>query len=387
MIHPDYHNVLLRRYGKLLYINKLQGEMESHFWALHCTMKLLFVTVFAILSIVCPINAAFDEGLAQRMVNFAAATFLEPTAADVNEKAQSCFRKSYPASNFTNPKIYSIGQCADYIEDECQVMFTESADEKLLIVAFRGTVGMKQMKHEASDSLKDLAVFDPENNAGTQYGQVNSYFYNAMQTLWNRIDQFQTVTAANYPGYTVIFTGHSLGGAMASLSALRVSLKNSVPADKIKVYTFGEPRVSDFKLAETMKTSIPDSWRVVHYEDPVPHMPFCSGVFSDSCKTEPGHPYHRPTEIWYSNSNQKMESGDYKQCDTTNGEDPDCSNKVSILKNIFNIIDSKGGDFHNHYYDHLLNEYGPNGCSSGATVGITAAMVLLGIAKMVAFIF
>lgn len=49
--------------------------------------------------------------------------------------------------------------------------------------------------------------------------------------------------------YRLTFTGHSLGGALASLAALRVVLENLKASKQIKLYTFGQPRVGCSRFA------------------------------------------------------------------------------------------------------------------------------------------
>jgi predicted lipase len=55
----------------------------------------------------------------------------------------------------------------------------------------------------------------------------------------------------------VTFTGHSLGGALASLSALRTALEKLRPSNMIKLYTFGQPRVGNVDLAMKHNELVP----------------------------------------------------------------------------------------------------------------------------------
>ena len=75
------------------------------------------------------------------------------------------------------------------------------------------------------------------------------------------------------------FTGHSLGGALATLACLDTQFfldqtgKNATI--KTKLYTFGAPRVGNHLFATLVNRTIRDSWRVVMDGDPIPGVPKC----------------------------------------------------------------------------------------------------------------
>jgi predicted lipase len=48
-----------------------------------------------------------------------------------------------------------------------------------------------------------------------------------------------------YPSYEIWVTGHSLGGALSSVAALEMIARNEVEADRVKLFTFGQPRTGD----------------------------------------------------------------------------------------------------------------------------------------------
>ncbi len=107
--------------------------------------------------------------------------------------------------------------------------------EKIVIVAFRGTDEVSDWLDNISISLVPLSI-----------GRVHRGFYRALQTVWSgmleTIDQFQD------RGQSLWLTGHSLGGALATLAAVDL-----VEQDKpfYGVYTYGQPRCCDRVLART----------------------------------------------------------------------------------------------------------------------------------------
>ena len=73
------------------------------------------------------------------------------------------------------------------------------------------------------------------------------------------------------PKDTLILCGHSYGGALANLAGLFFAMK--MPADQIKLYTFGCPRVGCKQFASTIDGLIPHHYRYTIKGDPVTHLP------------------------------------------------------------------------------------------------------------------
>ena len=73
--------------------------------------------------------------------------------------------------------------------------------------------------------------------------------------------------------WTVTFTGHSLGGALATLAALDVGYRRKDIGVGVKMYNFGSPRVGNRRFAEIFDDLVPDAWRIVNMNDGVPGIP------------------------------------------------------------------------------------------------------------------
>ena len=50
------------------------------------------------------------------------------------------------------------------------------------------------------------------------------------------------LTLVNDTEYRIHFVGHSLGGSLASLAAMDMSIQMPDIADRIRLYTYGQPR-------------------------------------------------------------------------------------------------------------------------------------------------
>lgn len=81
-------------------------------------------------------------------------------------------------------------------------------------------------------------------------------------------DALKSLSTA-HPTYTIIATGHSLGGALATLAA--ADLRNT--GYTVTLYTFGAPRISSAPLARYITAQAGGNYRVTHWSDPVPNLP------------------------------------------------------------------------------------------------------------------
>ncbi len=73
-------------------------------------------------------------------------------------------------------------------------------------------------------------------------GKVFKYFYDGMATMHPNMSAYVQQVLKQNPDYEVWVTGHSLGGALATLMATQFRLDELVSADKIKLITYGQPR-------------------------------------------------------------------------------------------------------------------------------------------------
>ncbi len=132
-----------------------------------------------------------------------------------------------------------------------------SNDEAIFIV-FRGT----QVK-QVEDILADIEV-DPQSAFG---GKVHSGFYRAYRLIRARLLN-KLRLHGNKP---IVVSGHSLGGALATLAALDLSLKR-LPVTA--VYTAGQPRVGDKKFRSAYYDAVDNrTFRFSHVDDVIPSIP------------------------------------------------------------------------------------------------------------------
>lgn len=168
-------------------------------------------------------------------------------------------------------------------------------------VSFRGTVATS-----IKDWILNLNATSPSPYPGCPNCHVEGGFYKAYNAL--RPALLKSLAQLGFgPGDTVRITGHSLGAAMATLCAYDFSDSGWNVAS---MYTFGQPRTGDFNFHSSLDSKV-TQWRVVHYHDPVPHVPPEFMGF-----------HHTATEVWYNDDNTQ-----YTVCNGS-GEDPSCADSV-----------------------------------------------------------
>lgn len=139
---------------------------------------------------------------------------------------------------------------------ECFVM----SNEEIIVVSFRGTTDTK-------DWIIDL---DLKLIEGLFEGKVHCGFYTSLSNVWQQIER--TIAAfRDNKEKSLWFTGHSLGGALATLAVARFREEDR-PVDGL--YTFGQPRVGDRQFARNFNFDFkPYAFRFVNNNDTVTRIP------------------------------------------------------------------------------------------------------------------
>jgi predicted lipase len=127
-----------------------------------------------------------------------------------------------------------------------------------VVVTFRGTEIM-----DTQDMLADLRVLPTRPWKGSRL-YVHRGFSSHVTSLWASLLPYVTKTSR-----TIYVCGHSLGGSMAQLFALR--LVHEYPQIRnVILVTFGQPRTLYSKMPRSDRLTY---IRVVDPEDPIPHYP------------------------------------------------------------------------------------------------------------------
>ncbi|KAL9810774.1 putative triacylglycerol lipase [Arabidopsis thaliana] len=206
------------------------------------------------------------------------------------------------------------------VEHCLQAYVGVAKDLNAIIIAFRGT-----QEHSIQNWVSDLFWKQLDlNYPDMPDAMVHHGFYSAYHNTTLRpavLDAITRVKKVYGANINIIVTGHSMGGAMASFCGLDLVVNEG--EENVQVMTFGQPRVGNAAFASYYSLLVPNTFRITHDRDMVPHLPPYYYHF-------PQKTYHHfPTEVWvkdFSFSNFVL-FGLEKVCDNT-GEDPTCSRSV-----------------------------------------------------------
>lgn len=156
-----------------------------------------------------------------------------------------------------------------------------------------------------------------------------------------------------HPESKLLITGHSLGGSLAIFCALHLTKLGLTP----QVITFGQPRLGNAAFANVVNKVLDAPLRFTNHNDVVPHLPLESMGF-----------YHNAQEVWIHTADNNPLTLRYcalpplrwiltcssRFCNTTDGEDPTCSDSVSFPTSVSDHLD-------------YLNASTTSGCALGLT--------------------
>lgn len=136
------------------------------------------------------------------------------------------------------------------------------AGQQTIYVSFRGSESIKNWVDNLDAILTNYPLCTK--------CEVHKGFYKAEQSCFADVLFVVQTLKAKYPNYSVVLTGHSLGAALATLTAMDL-VKAGV--SNVKLFNFGSPRVGNTNFANFADTYLTSHSRVTHHKDMVPHTP------------------------------------------------------------------------------------------------------------------
>lgn len=158
---------------------------------------------------------------------------------------------------FSQPLV----DCAFFDRREIQAFSV--ATDSIAVLVFRGTDSFE-------DALTDMRC----DLMRIGHGSVHRGFADALEAVWVAIAQHLPDVLR---GQALYLTGHSLGAAVATLCAYRLTMLG-VPVAGL--YTYGSPRVGDATFARFFDACMPETYRIVNNNDIVCRVPLLAQQYS-----------------------------------------------------------------------------------------------------------
>lgn len=145
-------------------------------------------------------------------------------------------------------------------------------------VSFRGSVSLKNLLTDLSMGLSTVKwgakdKFRPPRTIPSR-AKIHAGFYQAYLAIRKSILEKLYESCQEYNTTNLVFTGHSLGGALATITAVDFHDQFGF-GDQITIASYGQPRVGDAVWAQYLE-GLPFSdrhFRTVAQGDPVPEYP------------------------------------------------------------------------------------------------------------------
>lgn len=176
------------------------------------------------------------------------------TAIDM---AEFCQVLEWPGSNNVCERLGIINERNEYPVTPTFSGCALYSSKDFIVINFRGSMTKEDWVGNF-DIVQEVAYG----------GKVHRGFYQTAKILLPIIEEYLN----KYSGLPVFITGHSLGGALATLIAIDV--ENKFPGRAV-TYTFGSPRVVDPWIASAYK---PINYRVCNYNDIIASVPMTTEI-------------------------------------------------------------------------------------------------------------
>lgn len=155
-------------------------------------------------------------------------------------------------------------------DESTQMLWAEHRTEPVVIIGFRGTE-----IYEAADIVADLKII---RNDIPGYGAAHRGILNAYKGVEKQLKA--KLEAESGRGLQIWVTGHSLGGALASIASTTIleHLKEDKSYSFKGVYTFGQPRVGNVDFVAALENGYDShdfyAMRFRHGDDIVTQLPW-----------------------------------------------------------------------------------------------------------------
>ena len=168
-----------------------------------------------------------------------------------------------------------IFDCEKYGIGDSKFIWVIDMEDRLW-VSFRGTKSASDILTDITTSKEKLidVCYSPYYLKTCHNGiipWVHHGFYSLFCIFKYELDHIyrKHISHCNH----IIFTGHSLGGALSSLAAMCAYTSRYAPELKLTNITFGSPKIGNYGFAKIYNEWITDNVHYYNSRDPIPYFP------------------------------------------------------------------------------------------------------------------
>ncbi|PRP88993.1 hypothetical protein PROFUN_02271 [Planoprotostelium fungivorum] len=178
--------------------------------------------------------------------------------------AWNCFWCQYRNDSFQSVPLSSV----QLIQDPTGRTFGYIGVSDSIVLSFRGTVETDILNWVTDLSVESLSPFQNQ----ILGAKVHGGFLHAYMSVQNQVRTALNKLTKLYPKKNVLFTGHSLGGALTLLAAVDSALDRSFN-NSVTIYTMGSPRVGNLPFSTFVDSHFSRHYRLTNCRDPIPRIP------------------------------------------------------------------------------------------------------------------
>lgn len=184
----------------------------------------------------------------------------------------------------TFDELHPIHSNNSFYDGEGYVLTKNEGDGYKVVVVFRGTemdfkdiftnLRFLTIGYTCSKSLLRL-ITKTISIRRVHRGVLGAYLdlaYTKERKNGKKIGIHSILDGLDKPIKKIYVTGHSLGGAMATICALDLIERKSITKENLHMINFGSPRVGNYWFVRYYRRKVVNSWHLANTDDPVPYI-------------------------------------------------------------------------------------------------------------------